>query len=260
MSTPGTVHFEINAAGVASIVFDRPAAHNAMTWPMYEGLMAACESIANDPRVRVATLRGAGGKAFVAGTDISQFQAFKGGDDGVEYERMIEAGISALEQLPVPTLALVDGWAFGGGLVITAACDLRIGTPAARFGVPIARTLGNCLSVANVARLVAAFGASRTQRMLLLADAIDADEARACGFLTEIVAPEALAARADVLCERLCGHAPITMRVSKEAVRRLASANLPDGEDLVRACYGSEDFRTGIEAFIAKTPARWSGR
>lgn len=160
----GAVHYSV-AGSVASVVFDRPEARNAMTWAMYDAMATACERIAGDSSLRVATFRGAGGEAFVAGTDIDQFRTFKTGDDGIEYERVIDARIEAIEALPVPTIAIVDGWAIGGGLAICAACDFRIATPNARFGIPIARTLGNCLSMANTARVVAAFGVARAKQI-----------------------------------------------------------------------------------------------
>jgi enoyl-CoA hydratase/carnithine racemase len=245
---------------VARVIFDRPAARNAMTWRMYEQLAAICAELRDDDGVRVAVLRGAGGKAFIAGTDIAQFQAFTTADDGVAYEQKIESYCAALEALPFPTLAVIEGWAVGGGLAIAAACDFRIATPGSRFGVPIARTLGNCLSMQNYTRLVAALGPALAKRMLLLADMVAAEEAQAGGFVLDVVAPEALDARIAELCGRLAQHAPITMRVSKEAIRRLLHAGLPDGDDLVRAAYGSEDFREGVLAFVENRPAQWKGR
>ena len=254
----GTVRYAVSGR-VAAVTFDRPAARNAMTWEMYDTLAEACERIAADSTIRVATFRGAGGEAFVAGTDIAQFRAFGGGEDGVAYEEKIDARIAAIERLPVPTLAIIDGWTMGGGLAIAAACDFRIGTPAAKFGVPIARTLGNCLSMANTARVVAAFGAARAKRLLMLATTIGAEEALNCGFLTEIASPETIGERAETLCAQLERNAPVTMRVTKEAIRRLRVAGEPEGSDLIRQAYGSEDFRQGVEAFLAKRPMNWSG-
>ncbi len=245
---------------VVTVIFDRPQARNAMTWRMYEQLGEACARIHREDGLRVAVFRGAGGKAFIAGTDIAQFQAFRGGDDGIAYEEKMEGYIGAVEALPVPTLAVIEGFAIGGGLAIAAACDLRIATPGSRFGVPIARTLGNCLSMANYARLVAALGAPRAKRVLLLAENITAEEALAGGFLSEIVAAPDLEARVAELTSRLSNHAPLTMRVSKEAMRRILHAGLPDGDDLVRACYGSDDFRLGIEAFLEKREPQWTGK
>ena len=245
---------------VATVVFDRPDARNAMTWRMYEQLGAICARMQGEQGLRVAVFRGAGGKAFIAGTDIAQFQAFRTGEDGIAYEEKMEGYIAAVETLPIPTLAVIEGFAIGGGLAIAAACDLRIATPPSRFGVPIARTLGNCLSIANYARLVAALGASRAKRMLLLAENLSAEEALAGGFLSEIVPPEDLDRRVAELAQRLAHHAPITMRVSKEAIRRILQAGLPEGDDLVRACYGSEDFRNGVRAFVEKREAQWIGK
>src|SRR5437899_1166655 len=245
---------------VAIVIFDRPAARNAMTWRMYEQLGEACAQIRREDGLRVAVFRGAGGKAFIAGTDIAQFRAFRGGDDGIAYEEKMEVILAGVEALPVPTLAVIEGFAIGGGLAIAAACDLRIAIPGSRFGVPIARTLGNCLSMTNYARLVAALGASRAKKMLLLAENLGAEEALAAGYVAEIVPSENLDARIAELCDRLVHHAPITMRVSKEAIRRLLGAGLPDGDDLVRACFGSEDFRIGVNAFVEKKEPQWRGR
>jgi enoyl-CoA hydratase len=254
----GEVRYSREGA-VATVIFDRPAARNAMTWRMYEQLGQACAQMRNEAGLRVAVLRGAGGKAFIAGTDIAQFQAFRTGEDGIAYEEKMEGIIGAVESLPVPTLAVIEGFAIGGGLAIAAACDLRIATPGSRFGVPIARTLGNCLSVANYARLVVGLGASRAKRMLLLAENLAAEEALAAGFIGEIVQPADLDARVAELTGRLAHHAPITMRVSKEAIRRLLHAGLPDGDDLVRACYGSADFHIGVDAFVGKREPQWTG-
>jgi enoyl-CoA hydratase/carnithine racemase len=255
----GQVHL-VHDGAIARVVFDRPQARNAMTWRMYQQLGHICARLRDDAGVRVVVFRGAGGKAFVAGTDIAQFLDFKSGDDGIAYEQQMEAYLAALEALPMPTLAVVEGFCIGGGLAIAACCDFRVATPGSRFGVPIARTLGNCLSVANTARLVAALGASRAKRVLLLAEMIGAEEALAGGFLAEIIAPDDLDRRVGELCDRLVNHAPITMRVSKEAIRRLLHAGLPGDHDLVRECYGSEDFRRGVRAFVDKREPEWTGR
>jgi enoyl-CoA hydratase len=231
-----------------------------MTWQMYQQLGEICARLREDASVRVVVFRGAGGKAFVAGTDIAQFLEFKSGEDGIAYEEQMEDYLAAVETLPMPTLAVVEGVATGGGLAIAACCDLRVATPGSRFGIPIARTLGNCLSVANVARLIAALGVSRAKRVLLLSELIGAEEALAGGFLTEIVAPEAIDGRVSELCDRLIKNAPVTMRVSKEAIRRLVHAGLPGGDDLVRECWGSDDFRLGVRAFVDKREPQWTGR
>jgi enoyl-CoA hydratase/carnithine racemase len=175
------------------------------------------------------------------------------------YEKAIDERVGQIESLPMPTIAIVEGWAIGGGLAISAACDFRIATPNAAFGVPIARTLGNCLSMKNTARVVAAVGVPTAKRLLLLAETIGALEAQACGFVTKVAEPGALDAEVAAMCKRLAGHAPVTMRVSKEAIRRLVNAGLPDAEDLIRAAYGSADFKIGVNAFLDKQRPQWSG-
>jgi enoyl-CoA hydratase len=255
----GEVRYTRNGP-IGTVIFDRQAARNAMTWQMYEQLAEICGGLRTEEGVRVLVFRGAGGKAFIAGTDIAQFRSFTSGEDGIAYEKKMEGIISGLEALPMPTLAVVEGFAVGGGMAIATACDLRIATPGSRFGVPIARTLGNALSMTNYARVVAAVGASRAKKMLLLAENLTAEEALAAGFLTEIVPPENLDTRVAALCDRLVHHAPITMRVSKEAIRRLLHAGLPEGDDLVRMAFGSEDFRTGVAAFVEKKEPQWRGK
>jgi enoyl-CoA hydratase/carnithine racemase len=253
------LEFEVRGS-TALITFNRPASRNAMTWDMYQGLYDACEKIDGDDAVRVAVLRGAGGKAFVAGTDIHQFLEFEGPEDGVAYERRIGEVIGRLETLRVPSVAVVDGYAVGGGLVIAAACDLRIATPDARFGLPIARTLGNGVSMETVGRLVSLIGPARALELVYTAEFVGAEEARCAGLVNRVVPAGELDTHVDRLCEQLATHAPITMRATKEMIRRLRSAGLPDGEDLVRLCYGSADFREGVAAFVGKRPPVWSGR
>jgi len=254
----GAVHLAVEG-GVASVSFDRPEARNAMTWAMYERLRAVCEQLREDRSVRVVRFQGAGGEAFVAGTDIAQFQDFDG-ERGVQYERQIDATMQLLAGLPMPTVAVVQGWCIGGGLAIASTCDFRLATPGSKFGVPIARTLGNCLSMANIAGLVAAFGRPRVQRLLLLADLVAAEEAQLCGYVLEVVPAEGIEAAAQKLCARLAALAPVTQQVSKEALARLLRHDLPEAEDLIRRTYGSEDFREGVTAFVGKRPPVWQGR
>jgi enoyl-CoA hydratase/carnithine racemase len=244
----------------AFITFNRPEARNAMTWEMYEALFAGCEEVDADDDVRVLVLRGAGDKAFVAGTDIKQFLEFESGEDGILYEERMERIVGRLETVRKPTVAVIDGYAIGGGLAIAAVSDLRVCTPEAKFGMPIARTLGNCLSVENYARLVALLGPARTKALIFTARMISAEEALAAGFATEVVPREEIDGRVEELCAALASHAPITLRVTKEAVRRLTLAGLPEVNDLVVETYGSADFREGVEAFVEKRRPKWSGR
>ncbi len=245
---------------VAAIVFDRPQAYNALTHKMYDELEAACCKVRADPHIRVVTFRGAGGKAFVSGTDIAGFAEFEGPEDGVRYEANMDHYYDAILTIEVPTVAIIDGWAVGGGLRAAAYCDIRIASTRARFGIPIAKTIGNCLSMTNYARLVAGFGEGRAKRMLLLAEMLSAEEAAQAGFLSRVCEPEALDATAEEIVARILENAPLTMKVSKSALGRIADGRPGDGRDLVETCYGSEDFRVGVAAFMSKSRPQWQGK
>ncbi len=259
---PGTAELLYERRGpIALLTFNRPAARNAMTWAMYEGLYAACEHVDADERVSVLVLRGAGDKAFVAGTDISQFEAFTTTEDALGYERAIERYVGRLEAVQKPTLALIQGYCVGGGAVLAVACDLRLASPDAQFGVPVARTLGNTLSAANVARLMALLGDARTKELLFTARLLDAAEARAAGIYSEVVPAAGLEARGLALAAQIAANAPLTLRSIKEAVRRVrAHGRLEEADDLILLCYLSADFREGVRAFLEKRPPRWQGR
>lgn len=245
---------------VATLLFDRPAARNAMTWRMYEDFYSHCRTLQEAQDLRAVILRGVGGKAFIAGSDIAQFLDVETGTDGIGYERKMETYLAALAGVSVPTLAVIEGFAVGGGLNIAACCDIRIATRTARFGVPIARTIGNCLSLSNYARLVAGFGEGRARRMLLLGDLLDAEETLCSGFLSAICDPQDLDATIDKTVSRLLANAPLTLRASKMAIGRVLEGGRDGAEDLIALCYGSEDFREGVAAFAEKRPAQWKGR
>lgn len=243
--------------GVGFVTLNRPAARNALTFAMYERLA----DIAADPgSARALILTGAGDKAFAAGTDIAQFREFRTAKDAIAYEAKLDRVLGALERCAVPTIAAVSGACTGGGAGIAAACDLRIAAANARFGFPIARTLGNCLSMGNLARLSALIGSARVLEMIFTARLLNAREALASGLVSEVVADQAgLMARAEELARQVAANAPLTLRATKEALRRMRDS-LPPDEDLIRLCYTSEDFREGMEAFLGKRAPVWKGR
>ena len=243
------------------ITFNRPQARNALTFAMYEGLAEICSRIGQTREAKALVITGAGDKAFAAGTDIAQFKDFKDAEDGIAYERKMDRILDAIERCTVPTIAAVAGFCTGGGAAIAAACDLRIAAANAQFGFPIARTLGNCLSMANYARLAALIGSQRVKEMLFLAKLIDAPMAHQVGLVSELLADvAALHTRAEELARTLAGHAPLTLQVTKEALRRL-QARLADEniDDLIRLAYGSNDFREGMAAFLEKRAPKWTG-
>jgi enoyl-CoA hydratase/carnithine racemase len=247
---------------VAFLTFDRPQARNALTWAMYDALVAACDRVDADDTVRVFVVR-AEGEAFAAGTDIRQFTSFASGDEGLAYERKLDAVIDRLERVAVPTIAQVHGVAAGAGCAIALTCDFRVCTPAAQFGVPIARTLGNCLSAANVARIADLIGPARTKDLLFTGRLIDVTEATSLGLVTAVVERQGLDAAVRDLAQALAANAPLTIRATKETLRRLAVRRRLDAgaaDDLIAACYASADFREGVASFIEKRRPRFTGR
>ena len=248
--------------GVAYLTFNRPQARNALTFAMYDRLAEICEAANDERALRAMVLTGAGDKAFAAGTDISQFRAFEKDQDALDYEARIDRSLGALERCRVPTIAAIQGACTGGGAGIAAACDLRIAAKGARFGFPVARTLGNCLSMQNYARLAALLGAAFVKDIVFKARLVEAEEALAVGLITELLEDgAALARRAEELARLVASHAPLTLQATKEALYRLRP-RIPHGEgdDLVLMCYMSADFREGMDAFLAKRRPAWKGR
>ena len=261
-STPTDQFLVEKTGGVLTLTFNRPDQRNAMTWEMYDGLERACRDADLDDEVRVVVLRATGTKAFVAGTDIAQFRDFSSGEDGVAYEARISEIMGSLLRLSKPTVASVQGFCVGAGIAIAAACDLRVATSTARFGAPIARTLGNCLSEGTVALLVHHLGPSRVSDLVLRARLFTAQELSGAGFLHEVCEPDQLEAVTGSVVQTLLGHAPLTMWATKTTLRRelLGAAGEPSDDEVVARVYGSEDFRAGVAAFTAKGTPDWSGR
>ncbi len=252
--------FEIDPP-IAWLTFNRPESRNAMTWAMYEGLVKACERVDADDAAKVFVLKGAGDKAFISGTDISQFQAFTTPEHALQYERDQNRHIGRVEDVAKPTIAMLRGYCTGGGAAIAGACDFRLAAPDVRFGIPIARTLGNTLSIQTVARFVGLIGPARAKDIMFTARFIEAEEGKAIGLFNEIVEPERLEPRARELATVLASNAPLTLRSIKEAVRRvLRQGRIETADDLVLMAYLSEDFREGVRAFLEKRAPRWQGR
>lgn len=247
--------------GIAHLTFNRPQARNALTFAMYDRLAEVCAIANGDRSIRAILLAGAGDKAFAAGTDISQFRAFDKPQDALDYEARIDRVLGTLERCRVPTIAAIQGACTGGGAAIAVCCDLRIAAGNARFGFPVARTLGNCLSTGNYARLAALLGPARVKDMIFRARLVEAPEALAIGLVGEVVQDAAaLMPRALELAQLVASHAPLTLQATKEALLRLRPT-MPagSGEDLILMCYMSQDFREGMDAFLNKRAPRWQG-
>lgn len=244
------------------IIFNRPESRNALTWAMYEGLADQCRALEHDPSIRAVVISGAG-HAFASGTDIAQFRDFRTLQDAVDYEARSSQVMDALEAVPVPVIAAIAGSCTGGGAGLASCCDLRIASRSIKFGIPIARTLGNCLSHHSYARLVALLGLARAKDMLMTGRLMGSEELLASGFVCEAVdTDEALPPRAQELAEQLAANAPLTLAASKRALLRVRNRLFPveEDRDIIAMCYLSEDFREGVEAFLAKRKPVWRGR
>ena len=247
--------------GIMWITFNRPQTRNALTFGMYERLAQLCREVPTDGTVRAVVITGAGGKAFAAGTDMTQFRAFETPQDALDYEAQIDAVLEAVECCPLPTIAAIHGACTGGGGSIAAACDIRIASASLKFGFPIGRTLGNCLAAGNLARLSELIGAGRVREIIFTARLVEAEEALSVGLISEVLPDEeSLLARATELAERVGSMAPLTLRATKEALRRNRAALMVDDADLIISCYMSDDFRLGMEAFLGKTTPVWTGK
>ncbi len=244
------------------VTFNRPQARNALTFGMYRRLAEICRDAPQADGLKAIVVCGAGEKAFAAGTDIAQFRNFSSAQDALDYEAQMDEVLGAVERCSVPTIAAIHGACTGGGAGIAAACDLRIAAADFRFGFPIARTLGNCLSIENLSRLTALIGAGRTREIIFTARLVGAEEAHSAGLISEILEDrEAVMTRAGELAGLMSGFAPLTLRATKEGLRRLRAKQADlDDHDLVTLCYTSEDFREGLEAFLAKRKPDWKGR
>ena len=248
---------------LAVLTFNRPEARNAMTWAMYQALVSACDAVDRDDAVRVFVLRGAGGQAFSAGTDISQFQEFRETEDGVRYEQRVGEVIEKLEGVAQPTIAEVEGVAAGAGCAIALTCDLRVATPESRFGIPVARTLGNCVPSAAYSRLVDLVGPGCAADILFTGRLVDATEAQSIGLVNRVVPAAVIGQTVRDLALEIAANAPLTVRGVKEMGRRLLARRRltqADTRDLMEMCYTSADFREGVAAFLAKRQPRWTGR
>ncbi len=244
--------------GVAEYRLMRPESRNSLTFGMYQAL----EDLCRDPGdARVIVLTAEGDKAFASGTDISNFKDFDSAQDAIDYEAMIGRVIDAVESSPIPVIASLHGIVAGGGAAIAAAADIRLGTPDIRFGMPIARTLGNCLSVANLNRLVHLLGESRARYLLLTAEFVPIKPLVESGFVSEVVETAELCdQRARALAQHLMTLAPLTISATRDGLNRLSQRATPDDMDLIQRCYLSDDFAEGIDAFFAKRKAKWTGQ
>lgn len=242
------------------IILNRPQVRNAMSPLMYRRVASVCADVERDSSIRVIVIAGAG-NAFSSGGDISSFRAFRTEQDAFDYDAVGNLAFTALESVRVPVVAALAGPCTGGGALIAASCDVRIAAPSTRFGIPIARTLGNCLSIRDLSRLVRFVGVARATDLLISARLMSAQEMLDGGLVAEITADDSsLLPRAQELAERIASYAPLTLAATKQSFLRVQRDG-PDASnaDLMAICYLSSDFRNAVEAFLDGRSPEWNG-
>jgi enoyl-CoA hydratase len=251
-------------AGIGWITFNHPERRNAVSLEMWRALGDAMEALEADEAVRVVVLTGAGGKAFVAGADISEFEAHRANSAQLEsYGEISGRGFRALSACTKPVIAMIRGYCIGGGLVIALAADLRFATSASRFGVPAAK-LGLGYDYPGVAALARLVGPARTADILYSARQLSADEALRCGLVEFVVEDGELEERVREYASAITENAPLTIRAVKASLKAYAGyTQLPAAAavgPLVARCFDSEDYREGRRAFVEKRKPRFTGR
>jgi len=247
---------------IATVVLNRPEKLNAMTKPMWQRLGEVLEELSVAPDLRCIVLRGAGGKAFSPGNDISEFETTRSNSEQAKaYGEILHRSLGALKDCPIPTVALIEGICVGGGLEIAALCDLRICGESSRFGVPIKR-LGLVMAYPEIAGLLRLVGRAATLEILLEGRVFDAAEAREKGLVTRVVPDAEVEREALETARRIAEGAPLVARWHKKFLARLERPEPPSDAELDEgyACYDTEDFQIGYRSFLEKTKPEFKGR
>lgn len=246
------------------LTFNRPHRLNAATPEMEDLIVRACESVAESPDIRVVVFAGATGRksAFMAGADTDTFGSVSTEADVSQVEAHSERTLTVIEDLPIPTIAVLDGAVVGQGALIASCCDVLLCGPDVKFGFPIARTVGNCLSTKNLMRLVRLVGRPYVRSMIMRARLLTGQELAAAGATLDVAeSTEELWRQADRTAETIASLAPLTLRGTKETLRRdMRTETFVDNADLVNQAYLSQDSREALAAFAEKRSPRWTGR
>lgn len=255
-------HLVIRGA-VADLQLNAPARKNALPLAAWQALPQLAERIRNTPEVRVCVVRGAGGRSFCAGADISEFEAIRSTPEAAKrYDAINVAAFKALKTLPMPVVAAIEGPCLGGGLGLALACDLRIATRSAYFSIPAAR-LGLAYPPEALGDLLEAVSPSDAKTLLFTADRVSADKALRIGLINEVVEDTELDGRIESVCATLCANAPLSLKAAKQAINLLSAPATTAALDKLfedaEACIDSADYREGCRAFLEKRPPRFSG-
>jgi len=253
----------IDDNGIGWIIFNQPERHNALSLEMWQGLADILAHYAENPAVRVAIMRGAGGKAFVSGADISEFDSQRANASQKEdYGKVAGEANRWLARFEKPLLACIEGFCIGGGLATALAADVRFASPDSRFGIPAAR-LGLGYEYEGLAKLTRIVGPSHARDIMFSARFFEAEEARAMGLVNFVVSRDELESAVTRYAERIAANAPLTVKAAKAALnaweRGERLADIEASRKLVDACFDSADYQEGRRAFKEKRPPRFQG-
>ncbi|MBY0339397.1 MAG: enoyl-CoA hydratase/isomerase family protein [Acetobacteraceae bacterium] len=246
--------------GVGRVVFNQPEKRNAMSIAMWDGMGTALDGFAADPAVRCVVLEGAGGKAFVSGADISQFEKSRSDAEAQKaYNAMTSVGRRKLADFPKPVIAKIQGFCMGGGLGIAMSCDLRIAGTGSEFGIPAAK-LGIAYGFDMVTHLVQLVGPSEAHMILMTGERFGAEEALRVGLINRLVPADQLDATVDRLTATLAANAPLSLLANKRTVRAvLSGGDMAETEAAQLRCFDSADYREGRRAFMEKRKPVFTG-
>jgi enoyl-CoA hydratase len=259
-----TDHIVAEKRGAAGwLTFNDPQRHNAVSYAMWEAIPVVLKAFGQDPEIRAVVLQGAGGKAFVSGANISQFDTLRSGEEAVQaYEVVAEAAQLALYDYDKPTLAYIQGYCIGGGLNIALCCDIRLASEGSSFAIPAGK-LGLGYRLTAIRNLVTAVGPANALEIFLTAARYTAQEAKDLGLLSKVAPAEELPAVLDKMLSQIQANAPLTLRAGKRMIRQMQQlgpeVDVEGMRRLVMECFESNDYREGRKAFAEKRAPVFTG-
>lgn len=250
--------------GIGTITFNNPDKRNAMSLEMWEGLAEALVALRDDASVRVVVLTGAGGKAFVSGADISQFEKIRhNAEASAEYGRRSGVAGKLLGTFPKPTIACIEGFCIGGGMQVAMQTDIRIAAEGSQFGIPAAK-LGIAYGYDGLKNLVSLVGPSWARLLMYTGTRVDAAEAQRIGLIERAVPPDSLKRAVHDIARTISANAPLAIAAAKISIAAVlqdeTARDMAAIREIGTRCADSEDFREGRRAFMEKRIPQFNGR